>query len=223
MKIISVADTHASHRDLKVPDGDIFIHAGDISYFNRSRKHYIDFNEWIGGLPHKYKLVIPGNHDKRFQYHPEEIPELTSNYIYLNDKEIVIDGIKFYGSGYTPWFYGWAFNLPRGPKLAEKWSLIPEDCDVLITHGPPFQICDSAGGIDVGCEDLLKRVFEVKPKLHLFGHVHESRGKYEQHGNTLFCNISMNDSNKPYEIELNDIAEMIGEEDVEDYDANPRR
>lgn len=202
MKIVAISDTHSKHRDLIVPDGDVFVHAGDISNFNRSRNHYVDFNDWIKELPHKYKLVLPGNHDERLERHPDEIPELTSNYIYMHEKEIVIDGIKFYGSSWQPVFFDWAFNLPRGEKLAEKWAKIPEDTDVLLTHCPPQQICDWTGSEEVGCDELQKRVLKIQPKLHIFGHVHESCGKYMKFGPTLFFNVSMNNTNKAYEIEL---------------------
>lgn len=202
MKIVAISDTHSKHRDLIVPDGDVFVHAGDISNFNRSRNHYVDFNDWIKELPHKYKLVLPGNHDERLERHPEEIPELTSNYIYMHEKEIVIDGTKFYGSSWQPVFFDWAFNLPRGEKLAEKWAKIPEDTDVLLTHCPPRQICDWTGGEEVGCDELQKRVLKIQPKLHLFGHVHESCGKHMIFGPTLFFNVSMNNTNQAYEIEL---------------------
>ena len=203
-RLVAIADTHNHHRDLIVPDGDIFIFAGDMSNFNRSRQHYIDFNNWVGGLPHSYKLICPGNHDERFEQHPEEIPELTTNYTYMNEKEIIINGIKFYGCAYQPEFYGWGFNLPRGPKLAEKWAKVPDDTDVLISHGPPYQILDYAGGINLGCEDLLKRVFEVKPKLHIFGHIHECRGRYVNYGLTTFFNVGMNKNNQAYIIDLLD-------------------
>jgi Icc-related predicted phosphoesterase len=85
----------------------------------------------------------------------------------------------------------WAFNLQRGPALREKWALIPEGTDVLITHGPPFGILDwTARGERVGCEDLLEAVRRVKPRLHVFGHIHEGYGEHEQDG-TRFVNASI--------------------------------
>ena len=102
-----------------------------------------------------------------------------------------IDGVKFWGSPHQPWFYDWAFNHPRnGKALTHYWSLIPDDTDVLITHGPPYGILDLpfGKGEPAGCELLLKRVQEVKPRVHVFGHIHGSYGK-KQIGRTLFVNV----------------------------------
>lgn len=212
MKIFAISDTHAAHRDIVVPEGDVFIFAGDMSVFNKNIMNYIDFNNWLGEIPCRYKIVIAGNHDVIFQRNKDKVKEIFTNCIYLQDESVVIDGFKFYGSPWQPEFGGWAFNLQRGIRLAETWKRIPEDTDVLITHGPPKQICDWNGSEEVGCEDLLKRVFEVKPKLHIFGHIHQSRGKFKYLGKTLFVNVAMNDTNKVYEIDLDEKAELIGEE-----------
>lgn len=207
MKIIAISDTHQKHRKIKIPDGDVFVFAGDMTNFNRSRQHYIDFNDWLGTLPHKYKLVISGNHDELFQKEPEQARSYMTNCIYLEDDEIIIDGVKFYGTPWQPWFYDWAFNLPKGSDyLTEKWAAIPNDTDVLITHCPPYQICDiDAAGENLGCDKLANRVFEVQPKLHVFGHIHGSFGQRKKIGNTLFYNVS-HDYNKNigYIIDLKD-------------------
>jgi Icc-related predicted phosphoesterase len=200
LKIIAISDTHQKHGKIKVPDGDVFIFAGDMTNFNRSRQHYISFNNWLGTLPHLYKLCIAGNHDELFQKQPEVARSLMTNCIYLEDSEVVIDGIKFYGSPWQNWYYDWAFNLPKNSKeLKEKWAMIPKNTDVLITHSPPYQICDD----DLGCELLTDRVFEVRPKLHIFGHIHQNGGQYKQYGNTLFYNVSYNNkTNSCYIIDL---------------------
>jgi Icc-related predicted phosphoesterase len=205
MLIVASADSHTDHRKLQMPEkADVFIFAGDMSFFDRKKQDYVDFNDWVGELPYKYKLVIPGNHDRRFQEKPEEIPELTSNYIFMHEKEIIINGLKFYGSGNSPWFGGWGYNCHRGKEIAEKWKMIPDDTDILITHGPPYQILDcSEQGENVGCEELAKRVFEIKPKLHLFGHVHGCRGQCKKIGETLFYNVANDyNINIPYVIEI---------------------
>lgn len=206
MRIIAISDTHQKHRKIKIPDGDVFVFAGDMTNFNRSKQHYIDFNNWLGTLPHPNKLIIAGNHDELFQKNQAEARGYMTNCTYLEDDEIVIDGVKFYGTPWQKYFYGWAFNLPPGSNhLKEKWNAIPDDTDVLITHSPPFQIFDTEMGKNLGCELLTNRVFEVQPKIHVFGHIHGSCGKAGLVGNTLFFNIS-NDHNKDtaYTIDLKD-------------------
>jgi Icc-related predicted phosphoesterase len=113
------------------------------------------------------------------------------------DESIVIAGKKFYGSPWQPWFYNWAFNVERGPLIAEKWALIPDDTDVLITHGPAFAPPGlNYGGIvargeDVGCKDLSARIFDIKPQYHICGHIHESYCAYREEAiGTTFVNAS---------------------------------
>ena len=207
MRIIAISDTHQEHNKIKVPDGDVFVFAGDMTSFNRSRQHYVKFNEWLGTLPHAHKLVIAGNHDELFQRHPDIAHGYMTNCTYLEDDEVVIDGIKFYGSPWQRYFYDWAFNLPAGSNwLKEKWDAIPDSTDVLITHSPPFQIFDvDFKGESLGCEFLAKRVFQVKPKLHTFGHIHGSCGQCGRLGETLFFNVSKDRRlNKAYVIDLID-------------------
>jgi Icc-related predicted phosphoesterase len=110
--------------------------------------------------------------------------------IYLQDEPVEIEGLKFYGSPWQPWFLDWAFNLERGESLRKVWARIPEDTDVLVTHGPPHGILDrTTRGEPVGCEDLRARVEELRTPLHLFGHIHEGYGT-ERRGQTLFVNAS---------------------------------
>jgi Icc-related predicted phosphoesterase len=97
--------------------------------------------------------------------------------VYLLDKMVEIDGIKIYGSPWQPRFYDWAFNVNRGEAIAKKWELIPENLDILVTHGPPYgMLDDTINGMRVGCEELYKKVVQVKPKYHIFGHIHFGYG-----------------------------------------------
>ncbi len=137
LKLVLLSDTHAAHRNIQIPDGDILIHAGDLLLFSKD-KILEDFNDFLGTLPHRYKIVIAGNHDSCFQTAPEASRARLTNAIYLQDEEVTLEGIKFYGSPWQPWFGNMAFNLPRGAALRQKWELIPPDVDVLITHTPPF-------------------------------------------------------------------------------------
>lgn len=200
-----MSDTHGEQDRFKVPGGDVLVHAGDFSNMGTEREVQ-KATQWLARLPHQWKIVVAGNHDRFF----EEEPELARAYlepgiIYLQDSGCEIAGIRFWGSPWQPWFYNWAFNLPRkGAKLREKWSLIPLDTDVLITHGPPHGTLDAvqprftplgmtqAGTGPLGCEELAIRLHVVQPRLHVFGHIHGGYGCREQNG-TTFVNASVCD------------------------------
>uniref|UniRef100_K3WF96 Calcineurin-like phosphoesterase domain-containing protein n=1 Tax=Globisporangium ultimum (strain ATCC 200006 / CBS 805.95 / DAOM BR144) TaxID=431595 RepID=K3WF96_GLOUD len=196
MRVVCISDTHGLHDALhaveRIPDGDVLIHAGDFTDTG-DRDEVLAFNEFLGKLPHKYKLVIAGNHESTFdrafypfnwqqyghsqQYDPDEVRALLTNGLYLEDQAVLIEGFKFYGTPWQPEFCNWAFNLPRGEKLREKWQRIPNDTDVLITHTPPYGRGDRVGYMHVGCEELSREVTErIRPKFHVFGHVHEGYG-----------------------------------------------
>jgi predicted phosphodiesterase len=178
MQITFISDTHTKHDELNndLPGGPIIVHCGDIS--GRGRLWEVNrFFDWFVNLPYTHKIMIAGNHDFLFEKGPVVIPEGIH---YLQDSSVIVEGIKFYGSPWQPWFYDWAFNLPRnGPGLHSKWSAIPEDTDVLITHGPPKGILDRVirGAESVGCEALRDRLLEIKPKIVAFGHIHEAHGQ----------------------------------------------
>lgn len=179
MRIVAVADTHLWERDLVVPEGDVFVHAGDMLRSGRLAELPLAA-EWIRGLPHPYKIVVAGNHDWCFQLEKEAALELLGDgVIYLEDSGVTIAGVRFWGSPWQPEFCNWAFNLPRGKPLADKWALIPEATDVLVTHGPPHGYGDrTADGRREGCEDLLGALDRVRPALHVFGHIHEDGGAW---------------------------------------------
>lgn len=191
MRLICISDTHSLHwRMHDVPDGDILIHAGDLTNVGDIRDVY-DFNDFLGELPHPYKLVIAGNHDFCFERDPQTCRAILTNAVYLHDEAVTIEGIRLYGSPWQPEFCDWAFNLPRGPALKAKWDLIPSDTDVLITHGPPHQVLDRTEGGDVaGCEDLADAIRRIRPRLHVFGHIHEGAGMVES-GRTTWINASI--------------------------------
>ena len=193
MRIVCLSDTHNCNEEIAVPAGDILIHAGDAT-IRGTIDEIVLFNEWFSSLPHPYKIFVAGNHDWLFEIDPKLAKSLfTESVIYLQDSLVEIEGLKIYGSPWQPWFFDWAFNLSRGEPLAEKWKLIPEDTDILITHGPPFGILDfPPNGFSVGCERLRKRVEKIRPQLHVFGHIHFSYGKLKKFG-VEFANASICD------------------------------
>lgn len=201
MEITFISDTHWLVRDAQVlrdmedllPGGPILVHAGDVS--GRGTEFEIrKFLDWFSKLPYMHKVLISGNHDFFFEVaKPEEVEALIAEYpgiTYLNDSGATIEGIKFWGSPITPFFHNWAFN--RYPnEIQPHWDLIPEGTDVLITHGPPRGILDFTeyDRENVGCPLLLEKVKQIKPKVHVFGHIHEARGKKEMDG-TVYINAS---------------------------------
>lgn len=192
MKIVFISDTHDRHEEVQLPKGDVLIHAGDLT--SRGGVFEIaDFISWVNKLSFKHIIFIAGNHDFYLEKHSinDFKDVLPGNAIYLNDSGCEIEGIKFWGSPIQPEFLNWAFNRERGNEIKKHWDLIPNDIDVLITHGPPFDILDqTVRGDKTGCVDLLNKVLEIKPKVHVFGHIHEAYGKKELNG-TTFINASL--------------------------------
>lgn len=189
MRIVVVSDTHTMHDRITVPDGDVFVHCGD-GLGHGTLAELAALDRFLGELPHRHKVLIAGNHDWCFERDPEAARRLVTNAIYLEDDGIELNGLRFYGSPWQPWFCDWAFNLERGDPLRKVWAKIPEDTDVLVTHGPPYGVLDrTTRGELVGCEELDARVRAVKPELHLFGHIHEGFGT-ERRDETLFVNAS---------------------------------
>ena len=193
MKLVCISDTHSLHRCIPdIPDGDVLIHAGDC-LGQGTLENVRDFNDWLGTLPHRHKIVVAGNHDWAFQETPELARQALTEAIYLEDSGVEIEGVRFWGSPWTPVFMNWAFMLQRGESLYEKWQLIPDNTDVLITHGPPKGIGDGvmlgSNALNVGCEQLLDRIQQLLLKAHVFGHIHEGYGEYLQ-GETRLINAS---------------------------------
>jgi predicted phosphohydrolase len=194
MRLVIVSDTHLRHGQLIVPDGDVFIHCGDMT-MSGGLPQIQQTAAWLKSLPHAHKIVIAGNHDWGFADTPRAaLTELSPEILYLQDSGVVISGVYFWGSPWQPWFNDWAFNLPRGTLLAEKWAMIPAATDVLITHGPPWGILDHTdAGKHEGCADLSERLAELHVKVHAFGHIHEASGEVQQ-GQTHFVNASICDA-----------------------------
>jgi len=206
MKIVCISDTHTYHHKINVPDGDVVLHAGDFMSSGKRQNEIREFCRWFSSLPHKHKVFIAGNHDRFFEDYPGEARGIVANYpiTYLQDESCEVEGLKIYGSPYSPEFLDWAFNLPLGEQLRKKWEEIPDDTDILITHGPPRGIMDFTlhGKIHTGCPDLLERVRAIRPKLHLFGHIHEGYGILERDGTTFVnascCTLRYRPTNEPF-------------------------
>ena len=225
MKVTLISDTHTKHLNCEndLPGGDLLIHAGDFMSTGYSIEEAYEFFNWFDAIKtYDTKVLIAGNHDRLMENDPEKMLGVLTGYKtieYLQDEEMVLyfdgpngdypeDNIRIYGSPWQPEFYNWAFNLPRnGWELGQKWSNIPNNTDILITHGPPWGHLDVTpyGNLNVGCELLRVRVDELKPKIHVFGHIHSGYG-YKFYEGTHFINAAVlseryNYINKPLTFE----------------------
>jgi 3',5'-cyclic AMP phosphodiesterase CpdA len=219
MKLVLISDTHCQHGALKMPEGDVLVHAGD--WTHRGEEHHtIAFLKWLDNQNYPHKVFIAGNHDFYPERNPAEFRNLVSTYapnsIYLEDQSTVINGYNVHGSPVSPWFCDWAFNRDRGPDIQMHWDLIPDNTEILITHGPILGYGDklsqqgSEPGKNIGCSDLLNTIDNrLKDlKLHISGHIHEGAGTYSHNGITV-VNASVLDEryrmrNKPVVVTLPD-------------------
>lgn len=198
-KLICISDTHQQFVK-NLPDGDILVHSGD--WCSRGSIHELSiFVEQLKLYKKQFKhiIVIAGNHDFVAEKHPQltKLEIESTGAIYLDDSGCEIEGLKFHGSAITPFFCNWAFN--RYPDDIKKhWEMIPEDINVLITHGPPYKILDkldehgSLPGSHVGCPDLLKKIKTLKDlKCHIFGHIHCNGGQSRLEDGVHFINAAV--------------------------------
>ena len=212
MKITIISDTHNKHNELDqflTEESDVIIHCGDFTsmgYIEEVKK----FLNWFSNLNQfTHKIFIAGNHDFSFEENFDEVKDLIPpNVIYLENIEVVIDGVKFYGTPIQKVFYNWAFNKEYG-DLQKYYKMIPDDVDVLITHTPPFGILDNVfnNPIPQGSPVLDEEIFErIKPKLNCFGHIHESYGVKDINNikfvNASTLNMKYQIMNKPIIVEI---------------------
>ncbi|HVJ06960.1 MAG TPA: metallophosphatase domain-containing protein [Acidisarcina sp.] len=190
MRVVCISDTHELHRELQIPRGDLLIHAGDFTFFGKSRRKIIEFNDWLGELPHAHKVVVPGNHEFLLEEDPG-LARLFTNCILLSNEGIDLAGVKIWGSPMTP-HYGGAFGRSNEADRVRIYSSIPNDTDILITHMPPYGILDGTDEYPGPSGDpiLRKAVIRVKPRLHVFGHVHAGYGVNPTR-DTMFVNAAL--------------------------------
>ena len=181
MKILHISDTHGKHQILKdLPNADVIVHTGDITE-DGTEEEVKDFIEWFSGLSYAHKIFIAGNHDNCL--YGANIEGLPDNMHYLCNDGITIDGIKFYG---VPMF----LQDDLDGNFPELFGRIPADMDVLLTHQPPLGILDEQDGINYGDYTLFKRVMDVRPKCHLFGHLHHTEKTQEVFRRVRFSNAA---------------------------------
>jgi Icc-related predicted phosphoesterase len=203
MKITCISDTHQLHDQLIIPPCDMIIHAGDFT--NRGKQDEVrNFIEWYAVQESNYKILICGNHEVGVSKNIQSLQKLCmeNNIILLNNEHVEINGLKIFGSPYSKEFGRWAYGLPD-LELDSIWSSIDHDIDILVTHGPAFFRLDKCPGGHVGSATLTNHIEHRfnKLKLHVCGHIHESRGcslestNYENYVtiNASICGIPYSD------------------------------
>jgi Icc-related predicted phosphoesterase len=215
IRCVCISDTHTQTDNLKqnIPDGDIFMHCGDFSYSGQPRE-IEKFKNFLNSLPHTKKVIIAGNHDITFDKERYEtlkmkfklklpldeldkIKKFEEDIVYLENSCVELYGYNIYGSPYCNKYFTWAF-MKSDENLNEIWSQIPDNTDILLTHGPPMYIGDLTDeNNNVGSLTLYKQIRDrIKPKFHIYGHIHEGFGCYidEKILGTIFVNCSLLDS-----------------------------
>jgi Icc-related predicted phosphoesterase len=189
MKVHCISDTHNKHEEIDLPGGDLLIHSGDIMSSDNPSE-LLQFLMWFESQLYTTKLFIAGNHDHLLEQKPElieKILKLFPSIIYLQDSEVTIDHIKFYGAPWIPTNHlGKAFSYLRTDHASadSHWAKIPDDTDVLITHGPAYNKLDKImrpirkdqTKLNLGCPELGERIKDVNPQLHICGNIHSSQG-----------------------------------------------
>ena len=231
MIIDCISDLHGHFP--KLMGGDLLIIAGDCTT-NDKLYAWNEFFNWLDAQKYTRKILVAGNHDnfcEQWATSDDSIHDVflgRPSVTYLCDSGTEFDGYKIWGSPWTSAFKGinpkcMAFTMPFGcdteEHLHEQWKLIPTDTDILITHSPPFGILDGipiedgsffhAGSISLEHE-LETR---LRPKFHIFGHIHEQGGKHETigiadpdrfratvHVNASYVNERYKPVNKPFRI-----------------------
>jgi len=218
LTVTLISDTHAKHNRLRadLPGGDLLIHAGDFMTSGYHAHEARNFFEWYDKINnYDFKVFIAGNHDRIMQNEPEKMKGELTGYKtieYLEDDwmgmyydgpngEHPEDIVRIYGSPWQPEFFQWAYNLPRnGEELKARWDAIPHDTDILVTHGPAWGMLDDVEGrrgTHLGCELLTERIKQIRPKIHVCGHIHSGHGHYWD-GHTHYFNASVLDEQYMY-------------------------
>ena len=208
IRFVCISDTHNLTEGMRLPPGDVLLHCGDFTMI-ASPEQVTHFDTFLGSLPYAYKIVIAGNHEITFDTEafpairqrydlnqvrdPAQVKALLKNCIYLEDSGVEIGGYTIWGSPWLPDFGACAFSRPMG-EVERRWRLIPSSTDILMTHVPPQRILDTEKSTKSpwGCPNLLRRVKEINPIVHVFGHIHECHGVLPS-ASTLFINAAVCD------------------------------
>lgn len=195
MRLVCISDTHGDHQHVSLPAGDVLVHSGDICGHG-TEQELLSFLDWFSSQAHPHKLFIAGNHDTYLESNPSKIRSLAAaaGVTYLCDDGCTIDDVTFWGSPITPRFFNYSFMRDPGVDIERHWLQIPSETNVLVTHGPPYGVLDQVAREGstyehAGCPSLLTTVEALKPRFHIFGHIHECYGQ-QHRGNVSYVNAS---------------------------------
>jgi len=219
VRVCCISDTHTQHLNIPkgIPQCDLLIHAGDITYDGNLEK-LARFNDWGAALPlpKERKICVAGNHDRSLEKDPEVATEQLSNWTYLKDSGTEVLGLRVWGSPYSCTFYPehWVFNVNRGEDAKQQWSKIPDGIDILVAHGPPYGYGDRVSrNLHVGCLDLSAQLKVVRPRLTVCGHIHEAYGVYAAPWGTVVNASVLTEGYKPKRMPVLIDLPVVVEED----------
>lgn len=190
MQIKVISDTHNDHHMLSDLECDILIHCGDFG----TKGNFTEadsFLRWFVRQPAKYKILVPGNHDKRIKTHIDLLGRVQEYGIHmLMNDGVTINGIKIWGGDFVTSVRDGVYKHDLQTRI-DAWKDIPNDLDILVTHIPPITLLDTNGeGNHIGCDQLLEAVKRRNIKYHVFGHVHECGGESISDHCTTFINAA---------------------------------
>lgn len=215
MKIHFISDTHTRHRQVTLTGGDVLVHCGDFTNTGKP-KDVLEFFNWFAKQKYSRKILVAGNHDLSAQFADifhtvwlETVRDFKYEITYLENSETVVEGIKFYGTPWVPMFHNWAF-MAEEKVLEWIYDSIPDDTDILITHGPPKFILDlNQDGHYCGSQALSDKISKLNIKINAFGHIHHSYGTFKLPNGPMFINAAL--CNDRHEV-INSPIEVIYEQ-----------
>ena len=194
-----MSDTHMFHLQEPLDPVDLLIHCGDATNSKNlivNEMEFKEFYEWWVAYPATYKLFVPGNHDmycetpkfnKFVKYHKD------SNYKFVTNGVVEIEGLRIFCNSYTPRFHDWAFNVDRD-KMYKRYKLLGPGVDIVVSHGPPRYILDYVPRPSIvddtsfmsseGCLSFSRAIEKALPKHVFFGHIH-GNNKFENNGTLI--------------------------------------
>lgn len=218
MRICAISDVHCKWNKTVIPECDLLISAGDYSFLGEP--HVVkDFHKWLDKQPAKHIISLQGNHEKgvekNFELSKQIATDACPRVHFIEEGLVEIEGIKIWLSAIQPFFCNWAYNRYPGEDIQKHWDRIPS-CDIVVTHGPCHGLLDGIPEFDmrkgemvirhVGCPQLLEKLLEMKPKVHISGHIHEGWGEIHHSGihfiNASICDENYNATNKPIVFEI---------------------
>lgn len=213
MKIVAISDVHGKWNKITIPECNLLISCGDYSF--RGETHMVkDFHKWLNKQPATHIISVQGNHELQVQHNfnlSKQIAQEQCPRVHFMEEGLVeIEDKKIWCSAWTPWFYDWAYNARRGEEIQRHWDLIPQDIDILVTHGPPAGVLDTVIGREqdhLGCLDLMDKINQLpKLKYHFFGHIHSGHGTMNFNDKTFFnvsiCDEQYKPTNPVTEVEI---------------------